>query len=75
MNEGMISKNCYMGPYSYMGCLTTQLEEVPIIASWVAQPEINFTSVAQLAICICKFHFFYWINGLIKNREIKEQNC
>ena len=56
-----------------MGCLTTQVEKGTIIASWVAQIEINFTSVAQLAICICKFYFFDWINGWIKNGEINEQ--
>ena len=33
-----------------MGWLTTQVEKVPIIASWVAQLDVNFTSVAQLAI-------------------------
>ena len=56
-----------------MGCLTTQVEKGPIIASWVAQLEVNFTSVAQLVICICKFYFFDWINGWIKNGEINEQ--
>ena len=56
-----------------MGCLTTQVEKGPIIASWVAQLEVNFTSLAQLAICICKFHLFDWINGRIKNGEINEQ--
>ena len=58
-----------------MGCLTTQVEKGPIIASWVAQLEVNFTSVAQLAICICKFYFLIGSVDESRMEKLMNKNC
>ena len=58
-----------------MGWLTTQVEQVPIIASWVAQLEVNFTSVAQLASCICKFHFLIGLKYELRMEKLMNKNC
>ena len=64
-----------VGSYSYMGCLKTQVDKGPIIANWVAQLEVNFTSVAQLAICICKFHFLIGSMDELRMEKLMNKNC
>ena len=69
-----MSRNCQLG-HPYIGCLTTQVEKGPIIASWVAQLEVNFTSVAQLAIYICKFHFFIGSMDELRMEKLMNKKC
>ena len=58
-----------------MGCLTTQVDKGPIITSRVAQLEVNFTSVAQIAICIYKFHFLIGSMDELRMKKLMNKNC